>query len=1008
MKKKIFNLKRNVNDKKEFFLSIKKIFPFLFLLLFVPANFQFAEENVISIQGKDGAPFFDRRGNLNIVHITSDGRIGLSTQQGGKFRGADIQNIHYTDNISSICAKKDKLGRIWLVWEEKGSERSDIYIAQLRNNKIVNPTALTDNMRGFNFSPNINFSIENDLFMAWVNYYQKKYTIVVKNVRTNQCWHINSYSALDPQLIIDETGKIWLFWVGQLRNCDEILYTTFDGVKWKEPSSLNQYPDVPHITPSIALDFYGFPHVVWSSYDGDDYELYYSYWDGNKWHKEKRITNNQDIADNSPSISLLFDAIPLVTWSRYINGKREVCATYKNGNGWSAPLNISEDKNITDPPQLVSFMDKIGISWQVEKEIKVILLDFQELQLFLPGQNEKDGLPRIMALDDDKYIGFGDSITYGIISHQAAPNRGYVPRLEKLIDSNIKNSTVLNKGVGGENTSEGRSRINGVIKSAEAKTIFLMEGTNDVKNTRISMDTASFNLRQMANTCLNYNMTVFLSTIIDTPGDDEVQKARIRSLNSKIKSIAASPKIHFVDNFKAFTDHSGNLYSDSTHPNDAGYQLIAATWYKKLKDILPSITPSIEVDKNSLAFEGTQALTLEKPSPKANPNSQQFRVRNSGNGTLNYSITDNKTWLSTSPTSGSSTGEWDDIAVSVNIAGLAGGTHTGSITITSGDASNSPQVISVDLTILTPIIELDKTSLSFKGLVEEADPPAQEFKIKNSGVGTLNYSAEVNKEWLSVSPPTGDSTGEWDDIEVSVNIAGLAGGTHTSSITITSGDASNSPQVINVDLNILTPIIELDKTSLSFEAVVGEADPPAQEFKIKNSGAGTLNYSAEVNKEWLSVSPPTGDSTGEWDKIKVSIDMSLGNLVDGNNKGTITINDENASNSPQKITVNFLLELPPLYQPKSFIGEKKANRSLSQIEYINVLSWVVNPDNADIIEKYRIYRRETNGITLITEVDAQTFEYWERNVEKDKVYKYGLTAVDVFGRETNPIYIDVF
>jgi len=100
--------------------------------------------------------------------------------------------------------------------------------------------------------------------------------------------------------------------------------------------------------------------------------------------------------------------------------------------------------------------------------------------------------------------------------------------------------------------------------------------------------------------------------------------------------------------------------------------------------------------------------------------------------------------------------------------------------------------------------------------------------------------------------------------------------------------------------------------------------------------------------------------------------------------------------------------LPPLYQPKSFIGEKKANRSLSQIEYINVLSWVVNPDNADIIEKYRIYRRETNGITLIIEVDAQTFEYWERNVEKDKVYKYGLTAVDVFGRETNPIYIDVF
>jgi len=81
MKKIIFNLKVNVNTTKEFFLSIKKIFPFLFLLLFIPAKFQFAEENVMSIQGKDGAPFFDRHGNLNIVYITSYGEIGLARRQ---------------------------------------------------------------------------------------------------------------------------------------------------------------------------------------------------------------------------------------------------------------------------------------------------------------------------------------------------------------------------------------------------------------------------------------------------------------------------------------------------------------------------------------------------------------------------------------------------------------------------------------------------------------------------------------------------------------------------------------------------------------------------------------------------------------------------------------------------------------------------------------------------------------------------------------------------------------
>ena len=79
--------------------------------------------------------------------------------------------------------------------------------------------------------------------------------------------------------------------------------------------------------------------------------------------------------------------------------------------------------------------------------------------------------------------------------------------------------------------------------------------------------------------------------------------------------------------------------------------------------------------------------------------SQTFTVRNSGGGTLNYSISDNRTWLSVSPSSGTSTGDQDTITVNYSTSGLTAGTYSGTITITDANATNSPQAISVSLTV---------------------------------------------------------------------------------------------------------------------------------------------------------------------------------------------------------------------------------------------------------------------------------------------------------------------
>jgi len=198
----------------------------------------------------------------------------------------------------------------------------------------------------------------------------------------------------------------------------------------------------------------------------------------------------------------------------------------------------------------------------------------------------------------------------------------------------------------------------------------------------------------------------------------------------------------------------------------------------------------------------------------ANPSNQTLQIQNVGDGAMSWSVSDNQTWLSLSPTSGSSTGEIDNVTVSVNIGGLGAGTHTATITITGTTAVNSPQTTTVTLTLGTsPTILRNPASMSFFAPVGGANPATQTLGISNSGSGTLNWSVSDDQPWLSLSPTSGSSTGETDNVTVSVNIAGLAIGNYTGTITISAPGATNTPQTTAVTLNVTSGVDFFDDFS---------------------------------------------------------------------------------------------------------------------------------------------------------------------------------------------------
>ena len=119
----------------------------------------------------------------------------------------------------------------------------------------------------------------------------------------------------------------------------------------------------------------------------------------------------------------------------------------------------------------------------------------------------------------------------------------------------------------------------------------------------------------------------------------------------------------------------------------------SGNWYSRQFQTLGiafSDSPTIGYSPINFSFTATQG--------GSNPSGQSLSVWNAGSGTLNWSVSDDATWLSLSPTNGTDS---DNITVSVDIAGLTANTYNATITINSTGASNSPVNIPVKLKLNT-------------------------------------------------------------------------------------------------------------------------------------------------------------------------------------------------------------------------------------------------------------------------------------------------------------------
>jgi glucose/arabinose dehydrogenase len=94
------------------------------------------------------------------------------------------------------------------------------------------------------------------------------------------------------------------------------------------------------------------------------------------------------------------------------------------------------------------------------------------------------------------------------------------------------------------------------------------------------------------------------------------------------------------------------------------------------------------------------------------------------------------------------------------------------------------------------------------------------------------------------------------------------------------------------------PALAVSRTSMSFTATQGGANPATQSFDVTNAGGGTLTFTDSESASWLSLSPASGTAPAT-----VTASVSTAGLAPGTYTAPITVTAAGASGSPKTVDV---------------------------------------------------------------------------------------------------------
>ena len=303
------------------------------------------------------------------------------------------------------------------------------------------------------------------------------------------------------------------------------------------------------------------------------------------------------------------------------------------------------------------------------------------------------------------------------------------------------------------------------------------------------------------------------------------------------------------------------------------------------------------------------------------PPSQVLRITNTGGSVLNWHVARKSSWLGLNPSDGT---DGDSTLVSASTFGLAYGDYYDTISVSDPQASNSPVLVPVHLSVASDLPMIVVRDALTQVVTYPNGPPSNPvtFEILNSGGGALDFAVEkwsakfenMPEQYMtplysidSIVPRSGTAP---SIVRVYFDLRKVAYGMFLiDTLRVTSASAVNSPvQVVIQQRFVLEPAI----ISVPSEPVVLTVyecsqgygnDMPTTSFEVQNVGGDNpmrvvLQYESElfevIDPEFIGNAPQTVNLRA------LPVARPLGVYYD-----TILVTSPWAANKPQAVVIAY-------------------------------------------------------------------------------------------------------
>ena len=324
---------------------------------------------------------------------------------------------------------------------------------------------------------------------------------------------------------------------------------------------------------------------------------------------------------------------------------------------------------------------------------------------------------------------------------------------------------------------------------------------------------------------------------------------------------------------------SGNItFSLSgTPPTNGSFALTSAT-LGATGTAAPTVTPSLTswtpatVPVGSTTSESTQVTFTTVPS-----NSYDA---------VSFTASSSATWLTVTPAAANT---FSGITLTANPTGLTQTVNTATVTLSYGTGYPTLQIpVTFNLSaVAPPTLTVPITPLTFNYTSGGTVPAAQAVSI--SGTSGISFTASAattsGGSWLSVTPASG-TVSTTSSASISVNTTGLAAGSYTGTVTVSSTGATGSPAAIPVTLNVTAVSLTATPSQLNFTYSIGGTQPGSQSISVGDSSNASFTATAATTSggSWLSVTPGSGAASAS-----LSVSVNTTGLTANTYNGTITI-----------------------------------------------------------------------------------------------------------------------